>query len=530
MSENPKEEVSIELSPGSKIQDHESENPKKERSIELSPGSKVQDYHNITMMTTNHNTTTTRIFDRKHPDYQSSGNANIERVNGLKWKHKLRYNWYHTIMNLPTISTVVIASLVYVLINTLFTFVWLGIAQDGDPCNTGSTSFTNAFYFSLITLSTIGYGNQDLYFNGCVSPSIVIMLETLVGIFFDAAMLGMLIFKFSRGRPRSFSVCFSRHAIVRFIQGKPYLSFRVVEKRKHQLVEAHIRCYAIRNEKKGNVTTYFQQFNMRLQKPDDELGGMLLLMLPTEVVHRIDSWSPLLPPALTSTKTQQHNAISSYKFPEILQRAADADAGSRDQFSCEVCGETYITEKNYQTHIKYCKYDDMVSGHDQFTSCKICGEAFPSRENLENHVRFCVVDEESDDGGEDRPLLHRRVELKKTSLNTTTKSIHGSGTSHISLDVEKKKKNLGLFDMNALARFFQDSSLEIIAIVEGVDPITSVSLQSRHSYHARSGDIIFDRQFAPCTSVSPVDGHCVIDYERFHQTLPLNEAIPPCSH
>ena len=187
-----------------------------------------------------------RIFDRKHPDYQSSGTANIERKNGLRWRTKLRYNWYHTIMNLPTLSTVAIACLVYVFINTLFTFVWLGIAQNDDPCNTGSTSFRDAFYFSLITLSTIGYGNQDLYFNGCVSPSIVIMLETLVGIFFDAAMLGMLIFKFSRGRPRGFSVCFSRHAIVRIIRGQPYLSFRVVEKRKHQLVEAHIRCYAVR--------------------------------------------------------------------------------------------------------------------------------------------------------------------------------------------------------------------------------------------------------------------------------------------
>ena len=96
-------------------------------------------------------------------------------------------------MNLPTLSTVAIACLVYVFINTLFTFVWLGIAQNDDPCNTGSTSFRDAFYFSLITLSTIGYGNQDLYFNGCVSPSIVIMLETLVGIFFDAAMLGYVV-------------------------------------------------------------------------------------------------------------------------------------------------------------------------------------------------------------------------------------------------------------------------------------------------------------------------------------------------
>ena len=34
---------------------------------------------------------------------------------------------------------------------------------------------------------------------------------------------------------------------------------------------------------------------MRTQEPDDELGGMLFLALPTTVVHHIDPWSPLVP-------------------------------------------------------------------------------------------------------------------------------------------------------------------------------------------------------------------------------------------
>ena len=34
----------------------------------------------------------------------------------------------------------------------------------------------------------------------------------------------------------------------------------------------------------------------RLQQPDDELGGMLFMALPSVVVHSIDAWSPLRPP------------------------------------------------------------------------------------------------------------------------------------------------------------------------------------------------------------------------------------------
>jgi hypothetical protein len=35
---------------------------------------------------------------------------------------------------------------------------------------------------------------------------------------------------------------------------------------------------------------------MRLNHPNDELGGMLLMCFPQEIVHELDSWSPLMPP------------------------------------------------------------------------------------------------------------------------------------------------------------------------------------------------------------------------------------------
>lgn len=172
----------------------------------------------------------------------------------------------------------------------------------------------------------------------------------------------------------------------------------------------------------------------------------------------------------------------------------------------------------------------MVSGHDKTTSCKICGEAFPSRENLENHVQFCVADEGEEEEEEDKPLLRQNLH-RNYQKNEKTESMYGSGTSHLSVNTSTREKIRRLHP-DTLRHFFGDSNLEIIAIVEGVDPITSVSLQSRHSYHARSGDILFDRQFAPCTSVSPIDGHCVIDYVKFHQTLPLKseKVYPSCSH
>jgi hypothetical protein len=35
---------------------------------------------------------------------------------------------------------------------------------------------------------------------------------------------------------------------------------------------------------------------MRLNHPNDELGGMLLMCFPQEILHELDAWSPLMPP------------------------------------------------------------------------------------------------------------------------------------------------------------------------------------------------------------------------------------------
>jgi len=470
-----------------------------------------------------------RIYDRAFPHFQSSGQAKIRRRNGLTWGFKIWYDWYHSVANLPTRWATAIACILYVTVNAAFALIWWGMSTDGDPCNIGATTYGEAFYFSLITLSTIGYGNQDLYFNGCSGPTIVITLETLVGLLLDAGIFALLILKYSRGRPRGFSVCFSRYAIVRFIDGKPYFSFRVVERRKHQLVEAHVRCYVIRHDRdpESGLVTYFQQFTMRLQKPDDELGGMLLLVLPTEVVHRIDPWSPLYVPRIGGRGS---TSINSYRFPEPLQRAADADAGGRDQFECPTCGETYIAEENFRRHVRYCRNDDVVSGHDDATSCAVCGESYPSRQHLQRHVRYCC-NEDSD--ASDSQLTHRKLGGKR--ISSTRVPVHP--VSHIELtdatiQTTRVSSNEQSAESERMRKFFVESNVEIVAIVEGICPITSCTLQSRHSYHARSGDIVFNHCFEPCTSISS-DGGCIIDYDAFQGVAALkggNRAPPPCSH
>ena len=48
-------------------------------------------------------------------------------------------------------------------------------------------------------------------------------------------------------------------------------------------------------------------------------------------MHRIDAWSPLLPPTTaTVPATRAHNASSAYAFPDSLQRVNDLETGNRE--------------------------------------------------------------------------------------------------------------------------------------------------------------------------------------------------------
>lgn len=118
--------------------------------------------------------------------------------------------------------------------------------------------------------------------------------------------------------------------MIRKIRGSYYIMFQVCERRKHQLVEAHIRLYAVRHEIEDDdgIDNLFQCHQMRVQQPDDDTGAMLLMVLPQVIVHRIDPWSPLFPPECLPDAGHYPSVCPS--FPDPSQRMIDMENGNRD--------------------------------------------------------------------------------------------------------------------------------------------------------------------------------------------------------
>ena len=141
--------------------------------------------------------------------------------------------------------------------------------------------FQAAFGFSVITASTIGYGftgAAEPFFYDCPAFVVVVYFQVIASLIMNAFVVGVILQRVGRADTRSHQVICSDKACIRCIGGHFYFSFQVYDlDRRHPVVEAHIRCYAVFHETDGKNTALFQTRFMRIQNPNDELGGVLFL-------------------------------------------------------------------------------------------------------------------------------------------------------------------------------------------------------------------------------------------------------------
>src|SRR5271167_4970179 len=113
---------------------------------------------------------------------------------------------YHHLLTLPWWAFLLGLSGVYLGLNLLFALLYL--LGDGAIANARAGVFADAFFFSVETLSTIGYGQMSpatLYGN------LVMTLEALFGLGLLAVAAGLMFARFSRPTAR---VRFSKVAVV----------------------------------------------------------------------------------------------------------------------------------------------------------------------------------------------------------------------------------------------------------------------------------------------------------------------------
>jgi len=174
---------------------------------------------------------------------------------------------------------VVLLATAYLVTNSLFALAYLLEGHSLEHASAGS--FSDAFFFSVQTMATIGYGYiipHTLFAN------ILVTVESLTGLFGLAVVTGLVFAKFSRPTAR---VLFSRVAVVTPRDGVPSLMFRMANQRGNQIVEARIHVVLALTE-----TTAEGEVIRRLQDLEMARAQNALFALSWTAVHPITATSP----------------------------------------------------------------------------------------------------------------------------------------------------------------------------------------------------------------------------------------------
>src|ERR1700722_385602 len=102
---------------------------------------------------------------------------------------------YHLAVTLSWPQFLATLLLFYLLVNVVFaTFFWLA---PGSIANAGSYSFPDAFFFSIETLATVGYGEM---YPATPYGHVITATEIVCGLGFTAILTGLTFVRFSRPR------------------------------------------------------------------------------------------------------------------------------------------------------------------------------------------------------------------------------------------------------------------------------------------------------------------------------------------
>ena len=240
---------------------------------------------------------------------------------------------YHRMLTISWPQFIGFVTASYLAVNALFAFAFLFLGPDALQSSSGSFAgqpFYRAFFFSVDTFATIGYGN---IIPVGVAANTLVMIEALINILGIALATGVVFARFSRPSAR---IIYSRNAIVAPYRDKTALEFRIANARSSQLIEVQAQVILTKIERVGESTV------RKFYDLDLERHRVVFFALSWTVVHPIDSNSPMwglthkdlldsdaellvLLLGTDETVSQTVHSRSSYKADEIVWGAKFAN-------------------------------------------------------------------------------------------------------------------------------------------------------------------------------------------------------------
>ena len=215
----------------------------------------------------------TRLLNR-------DGSFNVSRDGLSVWQELSPYHYFLT-MSWPKFIGYV--GLAYTVSNTLFALAYMAC---GATALTGFqhgflSRFWIAFFFSVETIATIGYGNIVPV---TLAANILMTFESLVGILAFALIAGVVFARFARPTAQ---IVFSQTAVIAPYRDIKAFMFRIVNQRRTQIVDVQARVLFARRKKDSPIGER-EFIPLTLERT-----GVDVFPLSWTIVHPIQEDSPL---------------------------------------------------------------------------------------------------------------------------------------------------------------------------------------------------------------------------------------------
>lgn len=188
---------------------------------------------------------------------------------------------YHLLLTLPWSYFMGLLVLTYVGLNTLFALAFL--LGGGGIANARPGAFSDAFFFSVQTMASIGYGAM---YPTTPYANLIVTIEAIIGVLWLAIATGLMFARFARPTAR---VLFSQVAVIAPHNGVPTLMLRAANQRGNQILEAQMRVTLVRNVVTSEGEFMRRFFDLTLERSQTPIFALTWL-----VFHAIDETSPLV--------------------------------------------------------------------------------------------------------------------------------------------------------------------------------------------------------------------------------------------
>lgn len=160
----------------------------------------------------------------------------------------LRANW-------PVALGCIVAA--YLLLNACFALAYQLL---GGVAHARPGAFADAFYFSVQTMGTIGYGAM---FPETRAANLLVVTESVTGLIVTAVATGLIFSKFSLSKSR---LVFARNAVIGPMDGVPTLMLRLGNERANRIIEATVRVALVRTERTKEGMLFYRMFDLVLTR------------------------------------------------------------------------------------------------------------------------------------------------------------------------------------------------------------------------------------------------------------------------